>query len=297
MEVYLADSGGLMRAYLKSREREKWTSTKSCSTFGSTERESAMDLYLADTSASIQSKLRERERDVKDEYRILNGAKILQSFFYCDDFTENEVIPRSKQFLLDSGAFTFFGQGKKVDWNLYLERYADFIRRNNIEHYFELDIDPLVGYQKVLEMRKTLERMTDRPVIPVWHKSRGKDEFVKMCKEYDYIAIGGIVTKEIPKDKWPVFSHLIDIAHKEHCRIHGLGFTSLAYLPRYHFDSVDSTSWTSGNRFGSIYTFDGRGKMVMSKRPEGTRIFDPRKVALHNFGEWKRFSEWAEVHL
>lgn len=237
-----------------------------------------------------------RERE-SGEYSILNGTKTLQSFYYADDFTEKQVIPRSKLFLLDSGAFTFFGQGKKVDWNEYISNYSEFIKKNNIKHFFELDIDPLVGYQRVLEMRQTLERLTDQPSIPVWHRSRGKDEFVKMCKEYDYVAIGGIVTREITPDQWKIFPTLIDIAHKHGARIHGLGFTSLKDLPKYHFDSVDSTSWTSGNRFGNIHTFDGRGNIIVTKRPEGMRIADPRRTARHNFTEWKKFSDWAEVHL
>lgn len=253
-----------------------------------------MDLYLADSGKAWAAYMRERE---SGEYSILNGAKTLQSFYYADDFTEKQVIPRSKLFLLDSGAFTFFGQGKKVDWNEYISNYSEFIKRNNVKHFFELDIDPLVGYQRVLEMRQTLERLTDQPSIPVWHRSRGKDEFVKMCKEYDYVAIGGIVTREITPDQWKIFPTLIDIAHKHEARIHGLGFTSLKDLPKYHFDSVDSTSWTSGNRFGNINTFDGRGNIIVTKRPEGMRIADPRRTSRHNFTEWKKFSDWAEVHL
>lgn len=253
-----------------------------------------MGLYLADSGKVWASYMRERE---SGEYSILNGTKTLQSFYYADDFTEKQVIPRSKLFLLDSGAFTFFGQGKKVDWNEYISNYSEFIKRNNVKHFFELDIDPLVGYQRVLEMRQTLERLTDQPSIPVWHRSRGKDEFVKMCKEYDYVAIGGIVTREITPDQWKIFPTLIDIAHKHGARIHGLGFTSLKDLPKYHFDSVDSTSWTSGNRFGNIHTFDGRGNIIVTKRPEGMRIADPRRTARHNFTEWKKFSDWAEVHL
>jgi hypothetical protein len=76
---------------------------------------------------------------------------ILESFYYADETTE-KLIPFFGDFLLDSGAFTFMQNSKKaVDWEEYIERYAAFINRNNVEKYFELDIDSVVGYDKVLE--------------------------------------------------------------------------------------------------------------------------------------------------
>ena len=92
-----------------------------------------MDLYLADSGKVWAAYMGERE---SGEYSILNGTKTLQSFYYADDFTEKQVIPRSKLFLLDSGAFTFFGQGKKVDWNEYISNYSEFINRNNVNTIF-----------------------------------------------------------------------------------------------------------------------------------------------------------------
>lgn len=86
---------------------------------------------------------------------------ILESFYYIDENME-KLIPYFGDFLLDSGAFTFMQNNKSyVDWDEYIERYADFIRRNKIEKFFELDIDSVVGYDKVLEYRKSLKRWSD----------------------------------------------------------------------------------------------------------------------------------------
>ena len=203
---------------------------------------------------------------------------------------------RDKRILLDSGAFTFFSSGKSVDWNGYLKRYIDFINKNNVEKFFELDIDPLVGYVKVLEFRRILEENTGKRCIPVWHKSRGKEDFLKMCEEYDYVAIGGIVTKEIKANEYRYFPWFINEAHKRGAKIHGLGFTNLEGLTKYKFDSVDSTSWTSGNRFGAIYTFDGK-TMRKTSVPKGMRLADSRETAIRNFNEWVKFQKYAERHL
>ena len=227
--------------------------------------------------------------------KIKTNLNILESFFYIDDvITKN--IPYFKNFLLDSGAFTFFTRcTKKIDWNEYIEKYSYYINENKIDHFFELDIDKIIGYDNVLNFRKKLEKLTGKQCIPVWHKSRGKEAFIHMCHEYPYVAIGGIVSGEIKKDEYKFFPYFINTAHKYDAKIHGLGFTFLEGLKKYPFDSVDSTAWTCGNRFGYVYHFNGK---TMQKKdvPEGYRI-KPHEVATHNFNEWVKFCNYAERNL
>lgn len=64
--------------------------------------------------------------------------------------------------MLDSGAFTFMRGNAKVDWADYIKRYAEFINKYDVKYFFELDIDNIVGYEKVLEYRKLLERLTQK---------------------------------------------------------------------------------------------------------------------------------------
>lgn len=218
---------------------------------------------------------------------------ILESFYYADEDTER-LVPYFGDFLLDSGAFTFMQNSHiKADWNEYVERYADFINRNKINKFFELDIDSVVGYEEVKNLRFKLEKLTGKQVIPVWHKSRGYGEFEALCAEYPYVAIGGIVSKEISKDQYKAFPAMIKKAHTMGTKIHGLGFTNLALLPKMHFDSVDSTAWTTGNRFGFVYHFDGK-TMKKIDAPEGMRLKDGRRIALINYTEWIKFQKYAE---
>lgn len=222
---------------------------------------------------------------------------ILESFFYADKVTE-KLLPYYGDFLLDSGAFTFMmgSHGQSIVWEDYVERYADFINRNHIQKFFELDIDSLVGYEQVKALRSQLESLTGKQPIPVWHKSRGKDEFLRMADAYPYVALGGIVSKEWSKNEYNFFPWFISQAHKRGAKIHGLGFTQLEGLKKYHFDSVDSTAWTTGNRFGYIYQFTG-STMIKHDTPKGHRLADPRAVALINFTEWTKFQKYAEAHL
>jgi hypothetical protein len=117
-----------------------------------------------------------------------------------------------------------------------------------------------------------------------------------MCDEYPYVAIGGIAIKEISKNQYSAFPAMIKEAHRRGAKVHGLGFTSLKYLPKIHFDSVDSTAWTTGNRFGYIYRFDGK-TMQKIDAPAGKKLADSRKVALINYTEWIKFQKYAERNL
>ena len=52
--------------------------------------------------------------------------------------------------ILDSGAFSAFsGKNNSFDWDGYVKKYADFVLKNNIQRFFELDIDVVVGLEKV----------------------------------------------------------------------------------------------------------------------------------------------------
>lgn len=224
---------------------------------------------------------------------INESSYILESFYYFQEW-QVPLIRKSKMFLLDSGAFTFMSGKKSNSFDDYLTKYIHFINKYDIEHFFELDVDSVVGYEKVKQLRNRLERETGKRCIPVWHKSRGKEEFLKMCDEYDYVAIGGIVTKEIKKEEYPFFKWFITEAHKRKCKIHGLGFTALDDLKKYRFDSVDSTSWKSGGRFGQLHRFTNNTIKTITQKSKRAVY---RKIDENNFNEWVKFQKYAEKYL
>ncbi len=235
---------------------------------------------------------------------LIDDAKhckyLLESFYSMADWLI-PIIKNCEFFLLDSGAFTFMNNCKtkgNVDFNEYLTKYIQFINENDIKYFFELDVDVIVGYEEVKKLRKRLEAETGKKCIPVWHKSRGKEEFIEMCKEYDYVAIGGIVTKEIKPNEYKYFKWFIDTAHSYGCKIHGLGFTNSSGLFIYNFDSVDSTSWISGGRFGTLYKFTGREiKQVNTQDRRRREDLSHHFIDRHNFYEWVKFQKYADKYL
>lgn len=233
-----------------------------------------------------------------DKYK--DDCYILESFFYCRKYADKVRMWDKEHFLLDSGAFTFKYNKREAldDWWKYIDEYCDFIINNDVKYFFELDIDNVVGYEKVKEFRRYIENKTQRPCIPVWHISRGKEDFIETCKNYKYIAVGGITGKEVKKTRSFIEGYLdalIKIAHSYGAKIHLLGYTTSKNLSKHHCDSVDSTSWTSGGRFGAVYQFRD-GKMNTLKIETRKRL-NAYRSHRHNFQEWYKYQKWAKEKI
>lgn len=237
-------------------------------------------------------------KNAKSIAEILTENKIkmkynLMSYFYIKNKIQLAIFIRDNtdEILIDSGAHSF-QKGKKVDWDKYTEEYANFIKnfdRPNVVGYFEMDVDNIIGYDKVLELRKKLEKVSDK-IIPVWHKNRGLDEFKKMCKEYagKIIAITGFKNEDIKDEQYLMF---LKYAKKYNCKVHCLGMTRTKVLDKVPFDYVDSSSWVQSTIFGRI---DNKGKVSkkFSKTNRET-IFtenykNAKKMQEHYYQKWKK---------
>lgn len=237
-----------------------------------------MKIYLAGTSAY---------KDVP----IQESKYVLESFYYFKDWQKKLI---NKDFMLDSGAFTFMNSARNksdIDFDNYVEKYAEFINQNGIELFFEMDIDCVVGIKEVERLRQKLEKITSKKCIPVWHKSRGFDYFKQLAQNYKYISIGGIVTNEILKSEYKYFPELINIAHQNKCKIHALGFLGKDKA-KYDFDSVDGTNWTLGNRLGVYFKFINR--KIYRQEFKDKRAVNLKELNLHNFNEWCKYQKYMD---
>lgn len=218
---------------------------------------------------------------------LLFKPYILQSIIYTTT-SFSELIPSLGDYFLDSGVFTFLKQNTSgnVDWNKYIEKYAQFINTHNIKKYFELDIDHLVGWNTVKKMTAFLKKETGVTPIPVWHANRGKEGFIEMCQEYDYVSIGS----DSQHNKYLKF--FIDTAHLYGCKIHGLGYTQTKQLEYLKFDSVDSSSWTANARYGGMcYKFNGKN---MTKVCVPRRLQSAIKMQVHEFMQWYLYQQYMD---
>ena len=222
---------------------------------------------------------------------LRNSPYVLESFFYSESWQTEYIKNHWKAFLLDSGAFSFMSKpGVKVDFDAYLGKYIDYINAHDIKHFFELDIDSVVGLPKVEKMRDRLERETGKKCIPVFHRSRGKDYWLDMVKAYDYVAIGGFAIKAIKPAEFKYMDWFIKTAKDADCKIHALGFTNQKGLNRYKFYSADSSSWTSSLRFGTVYTFKN-GKFTLTNKG---RLTDWRSAVDVTLKAWIQFQKYHD---
>lgn len=218
----------------------------------------------------------------------------LMSYYYIKG-KENiaiEIRNKSDNVIIDSGAHSF-QKGKKVNWEEYTIEYANFIKtfdRSNVVGYFEMDVDNIIGYEKVLELRKILESVSDK-IIPVWHKNRGIEEYKKMCKDYSgrVIAITGFKNEDIKDDQYIMF---LKYAKKYNCKVHCLGMTRKKVLDKVPFDYVDSSSWKQKSIYGLIgkdkvsknFSKENRWKVMLENYKLGMKMQD----YYHN--KWRKVS-------
>lgn len=230
------------------------------------------------------------------EYLLKNKVKMkynLMSYFYVKGKNEdlaNRIRDNSELILIDSGAHSF-QFGKKVNWEEYTIEYANFIKRfdrPNVVGYFEMDVDNIIGYDKVLELRKILEKTSDK-IIPVWHPNRGIKEFKKMCQEYHdrVIAIGGFKGTDIKDEQYLMF---VKYARKYNCKVHCLGMTRAEVLDKVPFDYTDSSSWVMSCVYGRSLTGKKFAKVKGEKKilqivhnyMHGMRLQE------HYYNKWKK---------
>lgn len=221
----------------------------------------------------------EKSNGLKNIYDVIDDNYLkygLVSFYYLKQNEINDVLKKVNKVFVDSGAHSF-QHGVNVDFEKYTDDYVEFIKQNenndNILGFFEMDVDNVIGYDKVLELRKKLTAVSNK-IIPVWHNNRGVKDFIDMCKEYSgrRVAITGFANNDITDGQYNLF---INEAHKYNCTIHILGLTRFDLINTLNlglYDSVDSSSWKQNSIFGGISVVQNKFNLKRFKCFEKLRI-------------------------
>lgn len=222
----------------------------------------------------------------KLKYNLLSYYYIRQGAY---DFARL-MRDNSEEVLIDSGAHSF-QKGKKVDWVKYTREYAEWIRefdRPNVVGYFEMDVDNIIGYDKVLELRKILEAVSDK-IIPVWHKNRGVDDFKKMCQQYagKIVAVTGFRNEDIRDDQYLMF---LKYAKQYGCKVHCLGMTRRKILDTVPFDYTDSSTWLAQVNFGRSLLGDRMPKAKGMKKLNQYKFsyLQGMEMQEHYYRKWRK---------
>lgn len=249
-----------------------------------------MKVFLAATNSGMTKAQR---AEVIKKY----PPKYLLTTFYEGEKACLEAIRMvgNENFLLDSGAFSYMNgkQITKKDMDSYVKRYICFIKRYDIKYFFEMDVDSIFGIEAVERWRKQIEKETGKKCIPVWHKQRGVAYWKDMCREYDYVAIGGLVLGA-KKQEYPLYKKLVEYAALRGIKVHGLGFTKTKILKEYPFYSVDSSSWSTGAVRGKQkHTFQN-GIIVARQINSNGKKLKIEKLCAYNFSQWVLYQNYME---
>jgi hypothetical protein len=185
---------------------------------------------------------------------------VLESFHYANERMTRLIRHNRQKIFLDSGAFSMFTQGVRVN----IRRYADFIRENAdiVEIAANLDLIGPSNEQWSYQRQKALQTLLapdglDRLVIPV-HHVRDHDDWLKRYLDdgYNHVCLGGMVPESTSTLQrwldyvWPKFLSNPDGTAK--VRVHGFGLTSRQLMFRYPWASIDSTAWHATARYGGL---------------------------------------------
>ena len=152
-----------------------------------------------------------------------------------------------------------------------MEDYAAFIKkyRKYFTHFFELDIQSVVGEKEYARLRDKLIKLVGEEPTLVWHIFDPIQKFADYCQHVGpggFFAIGGVAGSGLTNchDVARLMRELVWYARARDVHIHGLGITSK--LARYiDFDSVDSFTYikpvTSVPEFIRAYGYN-RGHMI-----------------------------------
>lgn len=206
-------------------------------------------------------------------YYIARRGQMNQLFDLLDSYKHVKVF-------LDSGAFSYrvgtskFGgnQQSPVD---YFERYLKFVQRygHRFEFAAEFDVDEYDEHctpEQLEEWRSRLVAAQTTAIIPVWHPNREDASWKAYCQDPRYTHIGFGTGGEVIHHG--IQSRMVNYAH--HCgkTVHGFAQTKILTTLRYiKFDTIDSTSWKMGERFGQTYIFWKNRWTVLAKHEKDQR--------------------------
>lgn len=241
------------------------------------------NLYQAGTISSnfnrvggrLYAQLTERERAMRDYNKYY-----LESYHYIDKESYVKRIRNDGiRVFLDSGAYTAFTKGTKID----LQRYIDYCHRNAdiiemISVLDEINFENTAQAVKVtFKNLQEMEKQKLKGILPTYHFGEPTEVIEYYAAHYPYLSLGGLVGAH-PKqlmlwldDIWGKYLTNPDGTAK--VKVHGFGLTSLPIMTRYPWYSVDSSTWVQWAANGMILLPENHaGQINISSRSSFRKV-------------------------
>ena len=209
------------------------------------------------------------------------------------------VIKHGKKTWFDNGAFSKWKELKKkgtlggFDWDKHWTKFYLWL----MKHYHQIDYffipDVIEGSEEENDrLIKSVPFMFREKAVPVWHTVESIDRFVRLCKEFDYVAIGACGPHEVIMSD--ACQQRLNEAFEEaywreglRTKIHGLRMTDNRVVARFPFYSCDSTSVVQREKYSEGDTPDLKGRLTR------TAVFKAamektKSPTLDEWLDWKR---------
>lgn len=160
---------------------------------------------------------------------------------------------RKTKLFLDSGAYSAYMKKVTID----LDEYIQFVKEN--KEYFEVyaNLDVPEDPETTLKNQKIMEKAGLHP-LPVFHYGEDPKFLQYYIDNYDYVALGGMAGGKRGRDLQRMWlddmfaNYICDKKGFPKVKVHGFGMTSVPFMLRYPWYSVDSTAWIMVSRHGNI---------------------------------------------
>lgn len=156
-----------------------------------------------------------------------------------------------------------------------LARSYDAYLRENAQYWdwiIELDTDEAYGAEHYADgieladkLRAHFRGIVGDKLLPVWHAPRGPENWRQLIREYPYVcispsrALGGKSNRR----NHSLIRGMVAEARSVGTAVHLLGASSPSHFEDFEVDTMDSSGWSAGVRWGELKV--NRGKVMLPK--------------------------------
>ena len=206
------------------------------------------------------------------KYALLqNKVPVIFSWTNSKSGMSGGVVPdECGELMIDSGGYQL-QSGADVRKTITPEHYALWLnltlpRHPEIVAYMNLDI--LGDVKQTLENQHYLETEGLYP-LPIWHIGDEDKVLDSYCEKYQWVALGGFVSKNMGKPGIRITINRIKQRHP-YTKFHflGIGISGTSVFRSFRPYSTDCSTWTAPVRYGTEIQYDKDGLLRERKASE-----------------------------
>ncbi len=189
---------------------------------------------------------------------------------------------------VDSGAFSALHAGATVT----VDDYCAWLRDNAESVNFAAALDVIGDYKATRANADAMQSAVGDvcKVLPTFHVGSPWSELESLCKDYDFVALGGAVA--VSRRLKAMTQWLVQALRvcKEHGVVtHGFGLTRDPFPGLLPFYSVDSSYWKYGKMGGTVQLWDDDRKCHVKVQAGKRLSVDQARVATRYGFDVQRF--------